>query len=654
MGEIMSALLRKFRLLFAAALAVAAVPAIAQEPPPLDAYGDLPGVERVAVSASGKHIGVISKIGESRKLLMFDSTLNLIRAAAVDDLKVRDIEWIGDEAMLVTISETEALPMGFTARSFEAHRALTVPLDSDSPIQMVFTNTRGIVHSVFGNYGIRKVDGRWKGYFGGIALERSVDRGFALYGTEITLFEVDLLKNSSSKHAPPPPDQIWRDWLVDAQGNVAARFDIDQAKGDWRIVNGKGKQIAAGKHVDGDAGLVSLGKDGNSLIFSSEDDGDTRWFELSLDGGAEPAEILKREGIERIYLGKHTGQLLGYRRQGDDTERVFFDPEWNARATKVARAFSKLAFDIVDWDDEFSKVIVRTSGNGDSGTWFLVDINNLSAAAFGYERTTIHPNQVGPVSVFPYVAQDGLEMDGVLTLPPGREVRNLPVIMLPHGGPSGHDAAEFDWWAQAFASRGYAVFQPNFRGSTNRTEAFQRAGFGEWGRKMQTDISDGLAALATAEIVDPERACIMGASYGGYAALAGVTLQQGLYRCSVSVAGVSDLKRMYDTDVRESGRSQIMRKALEEELGRRADLSDVSPERFASNADAPILLIHGRDDIVVLYEQSARMAKALERAGKPYEFVELKAEDHWLSRSETRKQMLSAAMAFVQKHNPAD
>lgn len=650
----MLALLRKIILLCAAALTLAAQPATAQERPPLEAYGDLPGIEHVAISASGGHIGVISKIADTRKLLMFDSSLALIRAADVEGLKVRDIEWIGDEAVLVTISETEDLPMGFTTRNFESHRAITVPLNGNSPVQMVFTNTRSIVHSVFGNHGIRKVGGRWKGYFGGIALERSVDRGFVLNDAEITLFEVDLLKNSATKHAPPPPDEIWRDWLVDEDGNVAARFDMNQSKGDWRIVNSKGKEIAAGKHPDGDAGLVALGNDGSSLIFSSEDDGATRWFELPLEGGREPVEILAREGVQRIYLGKNSGRLLGYRRKDDESEPVFFDPEWNARAAKVARAFSKFDFDIVDWDDAFSKVLVRTSGNGDSGTWFLVDISNLSAAPFGYERLAIGPNQVGPVSTFPYVAQDGLEMDGILTLPPGREAKNLPVIMLPHGGPSSYDAAEFHWWAQAFASRGYAVFQPNFRGSTNRTEAFQRAGFGEWGRKMQTDISDGLSALATAGIVDPKRACIMGASYGGYAALAGVTLQQGLYRCSVSVAGIGDLKRMYDTDVRESGRSQVMRKALEEELGRRSDLADVSPENFAARADAPILLIHGRDDIVVRYDQSTRMAKALEKAGKPYEFVELKAEDHWLSRAETRKQMLSAAMEFVQKHNPAD
>jgi dipeptidyl aminopeptidase/acylaminoacyl peptidase len=299
-------------------------------------------------------------------------------------------------------------------------------------------------------------------------------------------------------------------------------------------------------------------------------------------------------------------------------------------------------------------VLVQTSGNRDSGSWYLVDVAQLRANGVAVERLAIEPEQVGPISRVSYTAADGLELDGILTLPPGREAKNLPLIMFPHGGPGSYDSVTFDWWAQAFASRGYAVFQPNFRGSTNRDEAFQRAGYGQWGRKMQSDISDGLAELARQGIVDPKRACIVGASYGGYAALAGVTLQQGLYRCAVAVAGVSDVSMMFNTDNRESGQDRMVRRSLLEELGPRSGFDAVSPRRFAAQADAPILLIHGRDDTVVPFEQSTKMADALKDAGKPYRLVELREEDHWLSRSTTRMQMLEETMAFVQEHNPAE
>jgi len=299
-------------------------------------------------------------------------------------------------------------------------------------------------------------------------------------------------------------------------------------------------------------------------------------------------------------------------------------------------------------------VIVRTTGSGDSGSWFTVDVANFRARAFAYERNAIEPQHVGPFSTFEYTASDGMEMDGILTLPPGRDPTNLPVVMLPHGGPHSYDVEHFDWWAQAFASRGYAVFQPNFRGSTNRDGAFRRAGYGQWGRAMQTDISDGLSALAEAGIVDPTRACIVGASYGGYAALAGVTLQQGLYRCAVAVAPVSDIRRMYREDYQASGQARIARTALREQLGDPDTWNAVSPERFAERADAPIMLIHGIDDTVVPYVHSEKMADALDDEDKPYELVTLEGEDHWLSLSKTRELMLNSAVGFVQEHNPAD
>jgi dipeptidyl aminopeptidase/acylaminoacyl peptidase len=262
---------------------------------------------------------------------------------------------------------------------------------------------------------------------------------------------------------------------------------------------------------------------------------------------------------------------------------------------------------------------------------------------------------VGAAKMYSYKASDGLGMEGVLTLPPGSTGKNLPVVVIPHGGPEGSDDAGFDTWAQVFASRGYAVFQPNFRGSGGYGIAFRNAGFGQWGRKMQTDISDGLAALAADGIVDPKRACIVGGSYGGYAALAGVTLQHGLYRCAVSYGGVSDPADMLREEARE-GASKATRRYWRSYLGTEfsGEISDaISPRANADKADAPILLVHGDKDTVVLPAQSKDMVSALRRADKPVEYIELENEDHWLSRSATRLQWFKAMVAFVQKHNPA-
>ncbi len=176
---------------------------------------------------------------------------------------------------------------------------------------------------------------------------------------------------------------------------------------------------------------------------------------------------------------------------------------------------------------------------------------------------------------------------------------------------------------------------------------------------MQTDVSDGVAELARQGVIDPKRACIVGASYGGYVALAGMTVQQGLYRCAVSYAGVSDLNDFLEwfspsqDDDRDAG-TRYLRKFIGASGNDDPALHALSPSRLAARADAPVLLIHGADDTTVPIAQSRKMERELRRAGKPVDFVLLKGEDHQLSRDATRKAMLKAAMDFVEAHNPAD
>ena len=247
----------------------------------------------------------------------------------------------------------------------------------------------------------------------------------------------------------------------------------------------------------------------------------------------------------QAQLTDFRGFLMGAVTNDDEPKTMLFTPALQARFDVAARAFKGERASLSSATDTLDQMVVYTEGPGDSGTYFFADIPGHKASALLWAYPTIMEDAVGPVSIVAYRAADGLQMQGVLTLPPGgRPAKNLPAVVLPHGGPEARDYALFDWLAQAFASRGYAVFQPNFRGSDGFGRAFRDAGYGQWGRKMQTDVSDGLTELARQGIVDPKRACVVGASYGGYVALAGVTLQQGLYRCAVAIAPVSDLKIM--------------------------------------------------------------------------------------------------------------
>ena len=269
----------------------------------------------------------------------------------------------------------------------------------------------------------------------------------------------------------------------------------------------------------------------------------------------------------------------------------------------------------------------------------------------------LDPADLAPMDAVSFTARDGLPLHGFLTLPVGttrQDTERLPLVLVVHGGPWAHDAWGYDPEVQFLANRGYAVLQVNFRGSPGYGRRHLTAAIGELAGAMHDDLIDACDWAVGQGWADPDRIGIYGGSYGGYAALAGVTLQQGLYRCAVAVAPVSDIRAMYNEDYRESGDRRITKEALLQQLGPRDRWDDVSPRRNADRADAPILLIHGREDTVVPYSHSTQMADKLKDNGKPYELVSLDGEDHWLSLSATRQQMLEATMRFVQEHNPAD
>jgi dipeptidyl aminopeptidase/acylaminoacyl peptidase len=309
------------------------------------------------------------------------------------------------------------------------------------------------------------------------------------------------------------------------------------------------------------------------------------------------------------------------------------------------------------WSDNRKQVVVKVQGPKTGAAYMFVDLAAGRASMVDDIQTGLGPDEISTATMISYKAADGLEIPAILTLPKGRDPKSLPLVVMPHGGPQSFDTLDFDWWSQALASRGYAVLQPNFRGSDGYGPAFTAAGYGEWGRKMQTDLSDGVTHLAGQGIIDPKRVCIAGGSYGGYAALAGVALQPGVYRCAVAVSGISDLHRflMWKRGNLGGGRNDTLRfwrRFMGVEGEDESGLGAYSPALQVAAIKAPVLLIHGKDDLVVPFEQTQLMADALTAAGKPVELVTLKAEDHGLSRGATRIQMLQATVDFLEKNNP--
>ena len=438
---------------------------------------------------------------------------------------------------------------------------------------------------------------------------------------------------------------------------MIAHSEYEEKSGTWRLYYGNDRKKVLFEKVSpfDDLTLVGQGRStGTILIGDNAGEADIMAEVSAADGKRE--ELFSEVSVDEILTDRDTGLLIGAIIL-EPPYAIFFDAALQARFDATRKAFPGLQMHLASFSRNLDRLIVETDGGEDSGTFWFVDIASGKASPIGRAYPSIHPADVGPTSLVKYTAADGLTIEGVLTLPPGRKAENLPVVVLPHGGPIGAaDRIRFDYWPQAYASAGYAVFQPNYRGSSGYGRKFRDAGFGQWGRKMQTDLSDGLAYLAAQGVVDPKRACIVGASYGGYAALAGVTLQHGIYRCAVSVAGPADMPAFFNwaTGRGYNSATRYWRAVTGADKEGDEVMRSISPAKFAGQADAPILLIHGKDDTVVPIEQSEKMASALKSAGKPVEFMKMAGEDHWLSRGATRTAMLKAAVEFVKLHNPAD
>jgi dipeptidyl aminopeptidase/acylaminoacyl peptidase len=259
---------------------------------------------------------------------------------------------------------------------------------------------------------------------------------------------------------------------------------------------------------------------------------------------------------------------------------------------------------------------------------------------------------LGEVREFTYKARDGYEIPAFVTLPAGAGDKQLPMVVLPHGGPESRDVRCFDWLAQFLASRGYAVLQPQFRGSTGYGEAHRKAGYRQWGRLMQDDVTDGVKALIEQGIADPKRVCIVGASYGGYAALAGAAFTPELYACAVSINGISNLSAMLNFEEAYAGKESDSVRYWKDHIGLKTspEVLSRSPARAATNVRAAVLLLHGVNDSVVPIAQSREMASALKSLGKAHTLIELPGEDHWLSRSDSRTRVLTEMEAFLATH----
>jgi dipeptidyl aminopeptidase/acylaminoacyl peptidase len=628
----------------------ALISAAASQPAPLEAYGRLPSLEHVRLSPDGTRFAFVKDVDTERIIVIKSLTDGaLLGGLHIKDAKVRSVEWADDNHLLILTSET-SLPDFLSGDESEwpLLQVFDIATRKTRPVPD-YLREQDVMNVIAGRIMVRRVDGHTTLFFPGIYLTTR---------TQKALLKVDLDSGRQRMVRYGSPDTL--DWLVDSEGNVVAEEDYSERKKRWSVSmlrDGKLQEVAGGQADISFPRMLGFGPVADTLLMQAGPDEEPAWSLLSLKDGSPVPAIGEGKALDDPIMDRLTHRAIGGSYWDDDDERyVFFEPRLQRSWDAIVRAFAGDHVDFVSASADLKKILVLVDGPKFGYGYRLVDLGTHTADPVGdvYEGIT-EPMQVRPIR---YPAADNLEIPGYVTLPKGRVAHGLPLVVLVHGGPESRDTARFDWWSQSLADQGYAVLRSNFRGSAVSSR-FTAAGFGEFGRKMQTDLSDGVRYLVKEGIADPARVCIVGASYGGYAALAGVTLDAGVYRCAVSVAGISDLKAF----LRWVNEGHLARNNREQRYWDRfigvsgpGDplLEKISPIRRVESVSVPVLLIHGKDDTVVPYDQSDDMYDALRHAGKTVEFVKLKQEDHWLSRGETRLQMLQATVAFLRKHNPPD
>ena len=442
-------------------------------------------------------------------------------------------------------------------------------------------------------------------------------------------------------------------WTTDRAGVVRFGAGYDNSKSTYitRDSTDSGwRTLAKWDLGEGDFDVIGFGPTPGTLLVSAVHNGRDAIFEMDLNEKTNRQLLFADNEVDvggPIYWPADR-RIVGFGYDNDKPRRMVFDTEAGQIFDAIDGALPDSVNRVVDSSADGRKLLIASSKDVRPTEYYVLDLDVKKMLRVGSANPALASAQLAPMKPVKIKAPDGVMLPGYLTLPVGSDGKKVPMIVYPHGGPHVRDRWGFDEMVQFFASRGYAVLQVNYRGSTGYGTEWYEAGLQGWGTVMVDDITAATRWAIAEGIADPAHTSIVGWSYGGYAALMSAVREPDLYRCSVSIAGVSDLKALASED----GRFYGGRKAVNRILGTDTDeLKAGSPLRSPEKIKVPVLLVHGDDDIQVLVDHSRRMARALDGAKKKYELVIIKDGNHSLSRFEWRQTLLTKLETFLAANN---
>ncbi|WP_298164825.1 S9 family peptidase [Novosphingobium sp.] len=632
----------------AAAPATAMAPAGLSEKIPTAILSALPFLSSPRLSPDGKRIAAYVTM-KGQKLLGFftpeTGETKLLNPGA--SLDFNWFRWAGNGRVLFSVGKT-------------------VDWEGDDAWQ-----TRLVVYDVATSEQ-RFIGGKTEGLIGDDVLWVDPEGKSILLAFQQTIYDypsvstIDLATNKA-KQVVAPRDGLW-DWYADDKGVVRAGFVFGDSS--WKMIyrakDGEGfRTVVRAGNDDDEAGFdafrIYQGSDDGYRIMLNEATGRYALWRFNFATRKRGEMVFEAPGVDiDDFDTQFDGANLYAAWFTDDRPRAhWFDAELAKVQDAIDQAVTGAVGDrmatIVSYSRDRARMLVHIGGSNDPGRYYVFDQAAGIMQLFAQANEKLKPSQLSPTRYTSYKTRDGLAVPAYLTLPKGHEAKNLPLVILPHGGPYDvRDDGTFDVDVQFLANRGYAVLQPEFRGSGGYGKAFYEKGEGQWGRAMQDDLDDGMDWLAKQGTIDPKRVCIVGSSYGGYAALWGAVRNPERYRCAASFAGISDLKRQlkYQITFKISKRyRKDWRKTVQGD--ETFDLTTVSPLYAIDKLKVPLLIVHGDADQRVPYKQSKLYADALAKAGKSYEFVTMKGEGHGFSSDANQQLWLDKLEAFLAKYNPA-
>ncbi|WP_196137407.1 S9 family peptidase [Aliikangiella sp. G2MR2-5] len=442
---------------------------------------------------------------------------------------------------------------------------------------------------------------------------------------------------------------------------VAVQYITDKEKfgwGEYKIYikePGKDfwKESALSEHTNARLGFRGLSKDGTVAYITSDKESKNKTSELyayNLISG-EKTKVFSSELVDvGGLITSEEESILGFRYSPNYNEVVFLDKEHRESKALAAlmKAFPGSDVGFTSYTENGDQAVVSVSSDINPGDFYLFNFKDNALKYLASRSSWIDPKKMAQMLPIEYTARDGVKIQGYLTLPKGQD-KNLPLIINPHGGPHGpRDNWGYNPDVQFLANRGYAVLQMNFRGSGGYGRAFEESGYRKWGREMQDDVTDATLWAIETGIANPEKICIYGGSYGGYATLMGVVKEPDLYKCGLGYVGVYDLETMFtagDIPTRESG-VRFLQHVLGED---KDELRANSPARNVEKIKAALFIAHGREDVRVPMEQYDVLIDALDKAKIPYESM-VRDEGHGYQKIKNRIDFYVAMEKFFAKH----